>query len=630
MSVSDTNVLAVRNEPIRADTDHSAELLQNASAAYNDTDMPGMLLHDHDHLSLQSGEGHVDDGQIGVGIGVGVGVGIGLGAGAGMHSASHSHGHRTHRGQATHHPGSDTSHLPHNINGPLDAYTTHIASTSTSASGVSTPHSDQPHVGMEYMDGLHTHSPPVGASGDGATGVHADPFGATANAAMHDHIHTPVHGLGTGAVEYSAYDLPNGGSHFTPDTDTPPVPPKRGRGRPRGSKNKPRLRLAHPSQPSHIEFPYIPASSGHGLASSSTSSSLGFTLSTPLDPSSTSTSPSSSSFPAPAPPPAPAPGRTRPARPDPKPAGPIGRPPRVRTGEELEKWLAQRAAKAAGISRGRGRPRKFPGYLVREMRLVKNREEFKKVVAAAQAEQGGREGRDGREEPEEGVDADGWNGWSKRPEGKVRRDAEGGSGGRGEEGQEEGDGRDDRARKRRRMDNGSAEAEAGPSGSAENFGQLEMDYGERQHRQHSIDNPHGYSGRREGDPGESSLHDHVHDHADPAELGTMAIDMHGNISLQEQDDWDWQQHGMNDHGGPDRLMDNHDDSLAAQHGHTPHGRTSISDRLSDPSGSGAPEYAGHGGGPGGNMDMEADIESHRLLEAVRDHFRSLPHSPAGV
>lgn len=71
----------------------------------------------------------------------------------------------------------------------------------------------------------------------------------------------------------------------------------------------------------------------------------------------------------------------------PKPAGPpkkIGRPPKERTGAELEEHLRRQAELAAGIKRQRGRPRKFPGYLVRDMRLKANREEFREVVKRAE------------------------------------------------------------------------------------------------------------------------------------------------------------------------------------------------------------------------------------------------------
>lgn len=66
-----------------------------------------------------------------------------------------------------------------------------------------------------------------------------------------------------------------------------------------------------------------------------------------------------------------------------KPLGPVrkvGRPPKVRTGEELEEFLRRKQEAEMGIQRRRGRPRKFPGYLVREMRLKRNREEFREVV----------------------------------------------------------------------------------------------------------------------------------------------------------------------------------------------------------------------------------------------------------
>ena len=45
-----------------------------------------------------------------------------------------------------------------------------------------------------------------------------------------------------------------------------------------------------------------------------------------------------------------------------------------------------------GIKRKRGRPRKFPGYLVREMRLKKNRSEFNDLLR--EHESGERDERD--------------------------------------------------------------------------------------------------------------------------------------------------------------------------------------------------------------------------------------------
>lgn len=60
--------------------------------------------------------------------------------------------------------------------------------------------------------------------------------------------------------------------------------------------------------------------------------------------------------------------------PPPPPRKPKGRPPKVRTAEELEEFERRKEEKALGIKRKRGRPRKYPELgLVREMRLKKNR-----------------------------------------------------------------------------------------------------------------------------------------------------------------------------------------------------------------------------------------------------------------
>lgn len=70
----------------------------------------------------------------------------------------------------------------------------------------------------------------------------------------------------------------------------------------------------------------------------------------------------------------------------PKEKRPIGRPPKIRHGAELEAFLKRKADAEQGIKPTRGRPRKFPGYLIREMRLKHNREEFREVVRRAAEE----------------------------------------------------------------------------------------------------------------------------------------------------------------------------------------------------------------------------------------------------
>ena len=64
----------------------------------------------------------------------------------------------------------------------------------------------------------------------------------------------------------------------------------------------------------------------------------------------------------------------------PPPKRPRGRPPKVRDPEEQAAWEEKRARKELGIQKQKGRPRKFPGYLVREMRLRKNRDEYIRLM----------------------------------------------------------------------------------------------------------------------------------------------------------------------------------------------------------------------------------------------------------
>ncbi|WWC70102.1 uncharacterized protein I206_104049 [Kwoniella pini CBS 10737] len=68
----------------------------------------------------------------------------------------------------------------------------------------------------------------------------------------------------------------------------------------------------------------------------------------------------------------------------PKPPGPApkpkGRPPKERNPEEQADYELRRHERSLGIKRQKGRPRKFPGYLVREMRLKKNRKEFNELL----------------------------------------------------------------------------------------------------------------------------------------------------------------------------------------------------------------------------------------------------------
>ncbi|WVQ72453.1 hypothetical protein IAR50_002005 [Cryptococcus sp. DSM 104548] len=112
-----------------------------------------------------------------------------------------------------------------------------------------------------------------------------------------------------------------------PDSDPSQPPLKRGRGRPKGSKNKPK----------------------------------------------------------PGPPP------PRPPKP-PKPAArPKGRPPKPRTPAEQAEYDLRKQEKEMGVKRQKGRPRKFPGYLVREMRLKKNRVEFSELMRHLEEKKGDKE-----------------------------------------------------------------------------------------------------------------------------------------------------------------------------------------------------------------------------------------------
>ncbi|WVO16182.1 hypothetical protein L204_103852 [Cryptococcus depauperatus] len=78
--------------------------------------------------------------------------------------------------------------------------------------------------------------------------------------------------------------------------------------------------------------------------------------------------------------PKPGPSIIRPPKPPKPPSRPKGRPPKERTPAEQAEYELRKQEKEMGIKRQKGRPRKFPGYLVREMRLKKNRDEFNKVI----------------------------------------------------------------------------------------------------------------------------------------------------------------------------------------------------------------------------------------------------------
>jgi len=74
----------------------------------------------------------------------------------------------------------------------------------------------------------------------------------------------------------------------------------------------------------------------------------------------------------------------RPKKPKP-PAKKRGRPPKERTEEEQQAYEQRKEERALGIKRLKGRPRKFPGYLVRDMRLKKNRAECNEIHRRAEA-----------------------------------------------------------------------------------------------------------------------------------------------------------------------------------------------------------------------------------------------------
>ena len=76
----------------------------------------------------------------------------------------------------------------------------------------------------------------------------------------------------------------------------------------------------------------------------------------------------------------PNPDKPPPPPPPPKVQRKRGRPPKKRTPEEEAEMERRKAEKAQGIKRMKGRPRKYPGYLVREMRLKKNRSEYRELL----------------------------------------------------------------------------------------------------------------------------------------------------------------------------------------------------------------------------------------------------------
>lgn len=136
----------------------------------------------------------------------------------------------------------------------------------------------------------------------------------------------------------------------------PPLDSKRGRGRPKGSKNKPK--------PEHL---------------------------------------------------------LRPPKPPPSPKRPKGRPPKHRPAEEQAEYDRRKEEKALGLKRKKGRPRKFPGYLVREMRLKKNRGEFNELL---RRQGGAREGEPTEADKDGGIEEGSYADWAG-PEGQSLLDVVG-------------------------------------------------------------------------------------------------------------------------------------------------------------------------------------------------------------
>ncbi|CAK9782586.1 hypothetical protein CC85DRAFT_311419 [Cutaneotrichosporon oleaginosum] len=99
-----------------------------------------------------------------------------------------------------------------------------------------------------------------------------------------------------------------------------------------------------------------------------------------------------------------------PPPPPPPPKRKRGRPPKIRTAEELEEMERRQQEKELGIQRKRGRPRKYPEIgLVREMRLKKNRAVFaEKLRQQEEREQraGGKEYEYKGDEYEEPMDVE--------------------------------------------------------------------------------------------------------------------------------------------------------------------------------------------------------------------------------
>lgn len=78
---------------------------------------------------------------------------------------------------------------------------------------------------------------------------------------------------------------------------------------------------------------------------------------------------------------------------------PKGRPPKIRSAEELAEFERRKEEKALGIKRKRGRPRKYPELgLVREMRLKKNREAVQEKIRMLEERDRLREGDVGGEQ----------------------------------------------------------------------------------------------------------------------------------------------------------------------------------------------------------------------------------------
>jgi len=134
-----------------------------------------------------------------------------------------------------------------------------------------------------------------------------------------------------------------------------------------------------------------------------------------------------------------------------------GRPLKQRTLEEQAEIERRKIEKAQGVKRQKGRPRKYPGYLVREMRLKKNRSEYRELLNRYHGQHDGHEYQEdmdmnmdvdmdmgeGEEREGEGEIGDGGGFWTENMERSILAAVEGldgngvGDGGGGAQEQED-------------------------------------------------------------------------------------------------------------------------------------------------------------------------------------------------